>query len=40
MTQENTTVGDYARKERDRLTQLTGGSVPPASGTTTPTKPQ
>lgn len=34
LTQENTTVGDYARKERDRLTQLTGGTVTP---TVTPT---
>jgi tetratricopeptide (TPR) repeat protein len=31
LTQENTTVGDYARKERDRLTQLTGGTVPSTS---------
>ena len=29
LTQENTTAGDYARKERDRLTQLTGGTVTP-----------
>jgi len=31
ITQENTTLGTYARNERDRLTQLTGGS---AAGTT------
>ncbi|HZQ22801.1 MAG TPA: tetratricopeptide repeat protein [Terriglobales bacterium] len=30
MTQENTSVGGLARKERDRLVQLTGGSIPPA----------
>ena len=38
MTQENTTVGGLARKERDRLVQLNGGTpTPPAkspSGTT------
>ncbi len=28
ITQENTTLGTYARNERDRLTQLTGGSAP------------
>ncbi len=27
LTQENTTLGTYARNERDRLTQLTGGSA-------------
>jgi len=27
ITQENTTLGTYARNERDRLTQLTGGSA-------------
>ena len=41
LTQENTTAGDYARRERDRLVQLTGGTVPPASGgTSAPAKPQ
>jgi tetratricopeptide (TPR) repeat protein len=41
LTQANTTVGDYARREHDRLVQLTGGTVPPASGgTPTPAKPQ
>jgi tetratricopeptide (TPR) repeat protein len=30
LTKEGTNVGDQARKERDRLTQLTGGSAPPA----------
>jgi tetratricopeptide (TPR) repeat protein len=39
LTQANTTVGDYARREHDRLVQLTGGTVPPASGGT-PAKPQ
>lgn len=40
LTQENTTAGDYARKERDRLVQLTGGTVPPAKGApATPAKP-
>ena len=28
ITQENTTLGTYARNERDRLTQLTGGTTP------------
>jgi tetratricopeptide (TPR) repeat protein len=43
MTQENTTVGGLARKERDRLVQLNGGTPGPgskspsgASGTATP----
>jgi tetratricopeptide (TPR) repeat protein len=40
LTQENTTAGGYARRERDRLVQLTGGTVPPASGSTAPAKPQ
>lgn len=31
MTQENSTVGGLARKERDRLVQLNGGTPPPAS---------
>ena len=40
LTQENTTAGDYARKERDRLVQLTGGTVAPAKGApATPAKP-
>jgi tetratricopeptide (TPR) repeat protein len=30
LSKEGTNVGDQARKERDRLTQLTGGSAPPA----------
>jgi tetratricopeptide (TPR) repeat protein len=30
LTKEGTNVGDQARKERDRLTQLTGGGAPPA----------
>jgi tetratricopeptide (TPR) repeat protein len=30
LTKEGTNVGDQARKEKDRLTQLTGGSAPPA----------
>lgn len=30
LTKEGTNAGDAARKERDRLTQLTGGSAPPA----------
>ncbi len=30
MTKEGTAAGDAARKEKDRLTQLTGGSAPPA----------
>jgi tetratricopeptide (TPR) repeat protein len=34
LTQDNDTIGSYARKERDRLVQLTGGSTLPA-----PTKP-
>jgi tetratricopeptide (TPR) repeat protein len=40
LTQENTTAGTLARRERDRLLQLTGGSSAPASkppaGTTNP----
>ncbi len=40
LTQESTTVGTLARRERDRLVQLTGGtapaSKPPASGTPNP----
>ena len=40
LTQENTTAGEYARRERDRLVQLTGGTVPPAKGApATPAKP-
>jgi len=40
LTQENTTAGNYARRERDRLVQLTGGTVPPAKGApATPAKP-
>jgi tetratricopeptide (TPR) repeat protein len=31
LTQENTTAGTLARRERDRLVQLTGGSPAPAS---------
>lgn len=45
MTQENTTVGGLARKERDRLVQLNGGTPSPApkapssgSNTTPPTQ--
>ncbi len=30
LTKEGTGAGDAARKEKDRLTQLTGGSAPPA----------
>jgi tetratricopeptide (TPR) repeat protein len=30
LTKEGTPAGDAARKEKDRLTQLTGGSAPPA----------
>jgi tetratricopeptide (TPR) repeat protein len=30
LTKEGTNAGDAARKERDRLTQLTGGGAPPA----------
>jgi len=30
LTKEGTNEGDQARKERDRLTQLTGGGAPPA----------
>jgi tetratricopeptide (TPR) repeat protein len=30
LTKEGTAAGDAARKEKDRLTQLTGGSAPPA----------
>jgi tetratricopeptide (TPR) repeat protein len=41
LTQANTTAGEYARREHDRLVQLTGGTVtPPAAGTSTPAKPQ
>ena len=46
MTQENSTVGGLARKERDRLVQLNGGTPSPApkapssgSNTTPPTNP-
>ena len=40
LTQENTNAGTVARRERDRLVQLTGGSIPtPASGTPAPTTP-
>ena len=42
LTQENTTAGEYARRERDRLVQLTGGTVPsatPAPAPATPAKP-
>lgn len=30
LTKEGTNAGDAARKEKDRLTQLTGGAAPPA----------
>lgn len=30
LTKEGTSAGDAARKEKDRLTQLTGGAAPPA----------
>jgi tetratricopeptide (TPR) repeat protein len=36
LTQEGTTAGTYARRERDRLTQLTGGSAPAKPAGTTP----
>ncbi|HWF90649.1 MAG TPA: tetratricopeptide repeat protein [Terriglobales bacterium] len=40
LTQENTTAGNYARRERDRLVQLTGGTVAPATpAPATPAKP-
>ena len=45
LTQENTTSGTLARRERDRLVQLTGGSAPvpaskpPASSAPTPAPP-
>ena len=45
LTQENTTAGTLARRERDRLVQLTGGSnpapaaKPPAGGAQNPTPP-
>ncbi len=42
LTQENTTAGTMARRERDRLVQLTGGSAPsaaPASTTPPPKAP-
>jgi hypothetical protein len=31
LTQEGTTAGGLARRERDRLVQLTGGTLTPAS---------
>jgi tetratricopeptide (TPR) repeat protein len=40
LTQANTTAGEYARREHDRLVQLTGGTVAPAGGSSTPAKPQ
>ena len=43
MTQENSTVGGLARKERDRLVQLNGGvpspAAKPSSGSNTPPPP-
>jgi hypothetical protein len=30
LTKEGTNAGDAARKEKDRLTQLTGNGAPPA----------
>ncbi|HET7101253.1 MAG TPA: tetratricopeptide repeat protein, partial [Terriglobia bacterium] len=39
LTQENTTVGSYARKERDRLVQLTGGIPSPNSSGASPASP-
>ena len=30
LTKEGTNAGDAARKEKDRLTQLTGSGAPPA----------
>lgn len=36
LTQESTTVGSYARKERDRLVQLTGGTPTPGSSGSSP----
>jgi len=38
-SQAETSVGIYARQERDRLIQLTGGTVPPASKPATGTQP-
>jgi tetratricopeptide (TPR) repeat protein len=40
LTQENTSAGTLARREKDRLAQLTGGSAPaPAAKTPAPTTP-
>jgi tetratricopeptide (TPR) repeat protein len=39
LTQDSTTVGTAARHERDRLVQLTGGTVPPPSAAATPAPP-
>ncbi len=42
LTQDSTTVGQLARRERDRLVQLTGGAAPGAAATapaTTPASP-
>ena len=39
LTQENTTVGTYARRERDRLVQLTGGKPSTPAATTPATAP-
>jgi tetratricopeptide (TPR) repeat protein len=36
MTQDNTTIGTPARRERDRLQQLTGGTTPAAQPQTPP----
>ena len=36
MTQDNTTIGASARRERDRLQQLTGGTAPAAQPQTPP----
>jgi tetratricopeptide (TPR) repeat protein len=38
LTQENSQVGTLARRERDRLQQLTGGAVPPAQPQNQPPK--
>lgn len=38
MTQDNTTIGTPARRERDRLQQLTGGTAAPATQPQTPPK--
>jgi tetratricopeptide (TPR) repeat protein len=38
LTPENTQIGSLARRERDRLTQLTGGAATPAQPTAQPPK--